>query len=386
MNFSELESQYAESENQSLENPNLDRVRHNIYTPEGEKALKLFDKAVGLMKERSAKNKADPMGWDYQAGIHGIWNLNYEKPDTLESNQAFVDFAVDNGFDTRENMLNGDTVLNNCTHFAYMFNGSPGNVISKRTTSIEGSHANFLAWHRLYLQYFEEIARENLRISGDPDSETWALPCWAYMNEEQPFMPELLRDPESNLYTPYRNQELNEGTSIREIKNTGSPTKPAMWSEIALEGLHKTSYLSMGSNIESVPHNLFHVLSGTNGGLFPNRDDGLDGLMMPPEAAAFDPIFWIHHSFIDKIWSAYNTSENAFYANEYEFNQNPWNYVFLNPSRDGSLQKDVVSSWGDSSQNVISKVYNPDYSYDYFGNLSNPDSDNGPNKVLSLIQ
>ena len=89
-----------------------------------------------------------------------------------------------------------------------------------------------------------------------------------------------------------------------------------MWSEIALEGLHKTSYLSMGSNIESVPHNLFHVLSGTNGGLFPNRDDGLDGLMMPPEAAAFDPIFWIHHSFIDKIWSAYNTSENAFYANE----------------------------------------------------------------------
>ena len=93
MNFNQLLSIYDDPENRSLENPNLDRVRHNVYTPEGEKALKLFDKAVGLMKERSTQNKADPMGWNYQAGIHGIWNLDYEQPDTLESNQAFVDFA-----------------------------------------------------------------------------------------------------------------------------------------------------------------------------------------------------------------------------------------------------------------------------------------------------
>ena len=51
MNYSQLLSLYADSENHSLENPNLDQVRHNVYSPEGEKALKLFDKAVGLMTE-----------------------------------------------------------------------------------------------------------------------------------------------------------------------------------------------------------------------------------------------------------------------------------------------------------------------------------------------
>ena len=379
MNFNQLLSIYDDPENRSLENPNLDRVRHNVYTPEGEKALKLFDKAVGLMKERSTQNKADPMGWDYQAGIHGIWNLDYEQPNELRDVQEFVDFAVDNGFDTRENILNGDTVLNNCTHFANIFNGTK-NLIRQRTSSIDGSRANFLAWHRLYLQYFEEIARENLRISGDPESETWALPYWAYMNEEQPFMPELLRDPESMLYTNYRNPGLNAGTSIRELSNPEG-VAAGKWSERALDGLGETGYLSMGSRIEMIPHNQFHILSGRNGGLFNE-----DGLMMPTRSAAFDPIFWIHHSFIDKIWSSYNRSENAFYANEYDFDQNPWNYVFLNPSRDGNLQKDVVSSWGDSSQNVIGKIYNPDYSYDYFGTLSNPIDKDGPNKVLSILQ
>ena len=79
-NFSDLLAKYSIPTSRSLENSNPNRVRHNVYSPEGKEALVLFDKAVGLMKERSSNNPADLLGWNYQAGIHGIWNLNYKNP------------------------------------------------------------------------------------------------------------------------------------------------------------------------------------------------------------------------------------------------------------------------------------------------------------------
>ena len=388
MNFSELLSKYSSPENRSLENWNPNRVRHNVYSPEGKEALMLFDKAVGLMKERSLKNQADLLGWNYQAGIHGIWNLDYEKPDSLQNQTRaqLADFAAIKGFDTRENVLNGNTVLNNCTHFTRMWNGT--NLATGTTAKVnnpDASPANFIAWHRLYLQYFEEIARENLRLDAKnaedlANAETWALPYWAYLNEEDVVMPEIFRDTGSNLYTDYRNPQLNAGIALTQLTNFSGA---ANWPEQTLQGLYQNNFMAMGTLIENMPHNAFHDASGTDGGLFGNQ-----GLMLPTSSAAFDPIFWVHHSFIDKLWSAYNASENANYAFKYDFDQNPWNYMFLKPSPDGNIEnaKDRISYWGDNSNNVISKIYNPDYSYDYLGTTTNPASIPGPNKVLSIIQ
>ena len=126
MNFSDLLAKYSIPTSRSLENSNPNRVRHNVYSPEGKEALVLFDKAVGLMKERSSNNPADLLGWNYQAGIHGIWNLNYKNPKDGNgwSREKLANFAAKKGFDTRENVLNGNTVLNNCTHFTDMWNGT----------------------------------------------------------------------------------------------------------------------------------------------------------------------------------------------------------------------------------------------------------------------
>jgi len=386
MNFSELLSKYSSSENRNLENWNPNRVRHNVYSPEGKDALLLFDKAVGLMKERSLKNPADLLGWNYQAGIHGIWNLDYENPKSGQrwTRADLADFAEKKGFDTKENILNGNTVLSNCTHFAVMWNsGDLATGTTAKVNNKDASPANFIAWHRLYLQYFEEIARENLRLSGEASAETWALPYWAYLNEEDVVMPGIFRDAGSNLYTPYRNPQLNAGIALTQLTNTPLAPGAANWPKQTLQGLNKNNYMAMGTLIENMPHNVFHYASGEDGGLFSK-----DGLMADVSSAAFDPIFWVHHSFIDKLWSAYNASENAIYAFKDDFDQNPWNYMFLKPSRDGNIEKakDTISSWGDNSNNVISKIYNPDYSYDYPGTDTNPTSIPGPNKVLSIIQ
>ncbi|WP_341879692.1 tyrosinase family protein [Synechococcus sp. UW140] len=397
MNFSELLSKYSSPENRSLENWNPNRVRHNVYSPEGKEALMLFDKAVGLMKERSSKNQADLLGWNYQAGIHGIWNLDYKNPEDGDgwSREKLADFAEKNGFDSKENVLTGNTVLDNCTHFTRMWNGAnldPGTTA--KVNNRDSSPANFIAWHRLYLQYFEEIVRENLRLNAKnaedlANAETWALPYWAYLNEEDILMPEMFRNTGSNLYTPYRNPQLNAGTALTQLTDIkiGGNAFPAdfthNWPAQTLQGLNKNNYMAMGTLIEYMPHNRFHVASGAGGSLF-----GDQGLMLPTSSAAFDPIFWVHHSFIDKLWSAYNASENANYAFKYDFDQNPWNYMFLKPSPGGNIEnaKDRISYWGDNSNNVISKIYNPDYSYDYLGTTTNPASIPGPNKVLSIIQ
>jgi len=332
MNFSDLLAKYSNPISGSLENSNPNRVRHNVYSPEGTKALVLFDKAVGLMKERSLKNPADLLGWNYQAGIHGIWNLDYINPEDGDSwsREKLADFAVRNGFDTKENVLTGNTVLDNCTHFTRMWNGTnlaPGTTA--KVNNPDASPANFIAWHRLYLQYFEEIARENLRLSGEANAETWALPYWAYLNEEDVLMPEIFRDTGSNLYTPYRNPQLNAGIALTQLTNFSGA---ANWPAQTLQGLNKNNYMAMGTLIENMPHNQFHGASGEGGGLFSDQ-----GLMQQVSSAAFDPIFWVHHSFIDKLWSAYNASENAIYAFKDDFDQNPWNYLIRQKTPQAAL-------------------------------------------------
>ena len=95
-----------------------------------------------------------------------------------------------------------------------------------------------------------------MRESGDPDS-TWALPYWAYLNEDQTVMPELLRDQVVFVY-PLPQSGFNAGASINELGVDG--LQPATWSDQALVGLDSLGYLSMGGRIESIPHNQFHVL------------------------------------------------------------------------------------------------------------------------------
>ena len=58
-------------------------------------------------------------------------------------------------------------------------------------------------------------------------------------------------------------------------------------------------------SLESLPHNVIH---GAIGGVAPGGDpnDWRDfGLMSMPITAALDPIFWLHHANIDRLWSVW---------------------------------------------------------------------------------
>jgi tyrosinase len=63
-------------------------------------------------------------------------------------------------------------------------------------------------------------------------------------------------------------------------------------------------------NLENNPHNLVHVYVGG----YPQTgrpDAQTEGLMSDPGMAALDPIFYLHHANIDRMWAVWNADPNA---------------------------------------------------------------------------
>jgi hypothetical protein len=198
---------------------------------------------VQVMKSRPA---SDPTSWLYQANMHGT----YDTP----ALQAW----------------------NTCQHGNYFF----------------------LSWHRMYLYYFERILR---KASGN---NNFALPFWDYTDPAQRAIPEPLRNPaaaSNPLYVEERAPGINDGaevpasaTSFTQAMSftnfTSPPGSPLSFGGQLVPG--PVHFGGIFGQLENQPHNIIHVLVG-----------GDDGWMSDPNLAARDPVFWLHHANIDRLWS-----------------------------------------------------------------------------------
>ena len=138
-----------------------------------------------------------------------------------------------------------------------------------------GTHF-FWAWHRMYLYWWERIVR---KYSGNPN---WALPYWNWT--ANPKLPAPFRVLTSNLYTPNRDPNMNNGTGS--LPATDVAYKAPLSSDFS-----NLDYYSAQSAVESSPHNVIHGDVG-----------GASGWMSYIDMAAQDPIFYLHHSNIDRLW------------------------------------------------------------------------------------
>jgi hypothetical protein len=145
-------------------------------------------------------------------------------------------------------------------------------VKSAWNTCQHGSHL-FWAWHRMYLYWWERIVR---KYSGD---STWALPYWNWTSHNH--LPAMFRVTSSDLYTPNRDPNINNGTG-------SLPATDVKYSTAFAE----FDYYSAQSSIEMVPHNIIHVDVG-----------GGTGWMSGIPTAAQDPIFYLHHANMDRLWN-----------------------------------------------------------------------------------
>jgi Common central domain of tyrosinase len=194
--------------------------------------------------------------------------------------------------------------------------------------SCEHGSWHFLPWHRVYVHHFERIMRDEIVALGGPSG--WALPFWNYSDNTRP---EARRIPPA-----FRATNLPGGTPnpLRvEARapgiNTGSPiVKEAVDTTEAFDQTMFTPPFGPGFGGRSAPvqsHN------GTAPGLLEriphaavhSEVGGADGWMSQFETAAQDPIFWLHHANIDRLWEAWLRARPT--------NRNPGNAAWLNPSR-----------------------------------------------------
>lgn len=134
----------------------------------------------------------------------------------------------------------------------------------------------FLLWHRMYLCFFERILR---KASGMP---TLGLPYWNYSDASDPnarFLPAAFRDTTSPLFTPNRNANINAGTA--------QLAASAVSLSSVLPG--PLGFYPFSGNINGTPHGSVHI--------------GIGGGMGGFNTAGLDPIFWLHHCNIDRLWN-----------------------------------------------------------------------------------
>jgi hypothetical protein len=162
----------------------------------------------------------------------------------------------------------------------------------------------FLSWHRMYVYFFERIIRA---ASKNPD---FALPYWDYGQAGQAALPPPFRNTASPLFDPTRFGNVNAGTPLLPGAVTAS--------------LSTTTFLGFQSTLEITPHGTVHSSIGGNMGTFPG--------------AGRDPIFWLHHCNIDRLWEkwlsqgggrANPTGNSSWMDQEFTFVDENKNFVTL---------------------------------------------------------
>lgn len=223
--------------------------------------LVAYEHAVHLLRgmDPLSGGPADPLGWRFLAAMHG---------------RALPDGNPDTSND----------LWNNCQHGSWFF----------------------FPWHRMYLRAFEMIVQH---VLGD---ETWALPYWYSVDPDDPassILPSAFREArdDNSLYTRSRSLLANGGDPLPDLSqslvmaldadvfSTPSGTSTFGGGERS-EPDFNADELGL---LEGAPHGGVHVLVGNDyrGNTVVRR-----GWMGSPYTAALDPIFWLHHANIDRIW------------------------------------------------------------------------------------
>jgi len=240
------------------------RTRESVHNLTND-TLYWYSEAIKILK---ARNIDDPTSWWYMAAVHGYNGSSpYWKQATgYPPSQA----TQSSGY------------WNRCQHATWYF----------------------LPWHRMYLNFFERTVAEAVVQAGGP--QDWALPYWNYCNYFESSlsqsdkdaaleMPQEFGSPVGRnsrypeLWLPGRAhyrlqpQNVDPQSAMRELEFTN---------DFSIQfGGGITGFAHFGGHpgqLESLPHNIVHVDIG--------------GAMGDPDEAALDPIFWLHHANIDRLW------------------------------------------------------------------------------------
>lgn len=247
----------------------MTRKRMDVWTltrTEGDwpAALVAYEEAVGQLRalDPPTGKPENPLGWRFLAAIHGI--------------------ATGGQTDTSH------PLWSNCQHGSWFF----------------------LPWHRMYLYAFERIVQHAL---GD---DSWSLPYWYAIDPDDPdksILPPAFREnrPDNNLFTDNRSVLANSGVLLPDLAATVAEALNAELFSTA-DGLtsfgsgeRSTPRFDAGEVglLEDTPHGGVHVLVGND---YDAQGNPVRvGWMGSFVTAGLDPVFWLHHANIDRLWQVW---------------------------------------------------------------------------------
>jgi tyrosinase len=241
------------------------RVRKDIWElgdeqdPWRDPIVVAYARAVGAMKQLAQSEPTNPTNWVNQAAIHE--HHGGSVPGRLEDQ---------------------------CQHSCWFF----------------------FPWHRMYLYRFEQIVLSHLDASVADD---WALPYWNYSDDPaHAALPPAFREP--RLPDGSENPLFARQRQKRPVDINGGDQMPP--AAVSLVRAMRPDFFSRsvvgappgfgGAPTDPLFHHTadgpFGPLEGTPHGAVHNQVGGLRGLMTTFDTAALDPIFWLHHSNIDRLW------------------------------------------------------------------------------------
>jgi len=174
----------------------------------------------------------------------------------------------------------------------------------------------FFPWHRYYLYFYERILG---KLINDP---TFALPFWNWDSPSGMQMPYIFTDPKSPLYDQFRDQNHQPPVLLDLDYAAGDPNPTnanklyssnlrVMYKQMVSGAAKPTLFFGKpyragddsrpgAGTIENSPHNNIHRWTGD-----PTQENTED--MGNFYSAARDPIFFCHHSNVDRMWTIWKT-------------------------------------------------------------------------------
>lgn len=320
-------------------------VRPDIASPAGATMVDLYAAAVKAMQDPAINYPPQPQSWTFQAYMHAV-PLNPFDP------------ANSGGLSRRNGSLQKriDIIYGNPAA------GTPQAAWKQAAldcwATCHHSSPYFTTWHRWYVYYFERICR---KMCGNP---SFALPYWNYasntgtsLNLPEQFT-QVSQDPAKPnvLFFDDRGLGFSDGTASGpqnvSMNNGGfmpfSQTQygPALNTKQFFPADNATNsafdvtspvYLALGmtGRLECLPHDMVHVNVG--------------GWMQNVPSAAGDPIFFMHHCQIDRLYASWEAQPGATYNfgnTPSQPDENTWKNVTMASyvNEDGQVVKEKLGA------------------------------------------
>ena len=162
------------------------------------------------------------------------------------------------------------------------------------------SNARLLPWHRVYLHLFEEALR-----NYHPDV---CIPYWDWTRPEEQVFPSWLAGFLPTVQTPTR--------TINVVRSPGTGGDLAAIASATPTAMAQTSYGAFSSPVNGI-HGSIHIWVG--------------GTMSDASVSPADPIFWMHHANLDRLWWVWYNSPQGNHQNPplsgADAVMDPWTYT-----------------------------------------------------------